>query len=229
MPLGSKENTTIYLSLSDGKICQRVNADTPDAIEYDRMKNGKPTGEKGYRREFTYIDDVKLVGLFLGKKSTKDGLSSWSEFSLKLYDGDTYYGLGVNPQSAAFNGLVGQLHGAFESEADLEQRMKIRSWKKTNKKGRVNTYLSVSIDGEDVPLKWVTEETKGDAPSLVWNEIKEEWNSDDLDTFIWKKAREVIALFPEDNQVGVNVKEVSGKLEEATAPPESSEEDDMPF
>lgn len=170
MALGSSSPKT-FLSVMDGKIVQKVEEGTPNAVE--RVNKN---GEKVYELKFSFVSGI-LTDIYVktGEYAGNE-IKSWI---LQLVDGDDHYQLDI-PYSGAWASTM--FNALLNPEVDFSRPLRFAPWQKSRPDGGKTKCLYVNQEGSQDSFQWVyTKENPGDCPPLKEVMLKGKKTYDDYD------------------------------------------------
>jgi len=181
MALREREDSMTYVGVYDGKLEVRVDKKTPGAIEREKTKAGKATGDVIHVKNYGSLEGtIKDI-----KKDVKEFPDGTKFSSLKIFIDDMGDKYVLNwpynsDLTTAFNSMVENI--------DLDSPLEFSVGKGKNKKGKEKTSLFLKQNGANIKWRYTREYQYADG-----EERKPEWEQvmrkGELE---WDNSKEII-------------------------------------
>jgi hypothetical protein len=235
MALREREDSMTYVGVYDGKLEVRVTKDTPNAIEREKTKKGKPTGEFIHVKTYGSLEG-KIKDIRKDMKELPDG-TKFSSLKILVDDiGDKYV------LNWPYNSDLTRAFYHMVEVIDLDTTVEFSVGKSKNKKGKEVTSLFIKQNGANLKWKYTREYpyAPGETvkPEWVEKEIKGEkvWDNTDEIRFFENILKEKVLpkLRTKAENVPVSQAPDDDDWIPSMPPPEPEEEivspeEDMPF
>jgi len=244
MALREKEEGMTYVGVYDGKLEVRVDKKTPGAIEREKTKKGKPTGESIHVKYYGSLEG-RIKDIKKDMKEMPDG-TKFSSLKILIDDMGDKYVLNWPYDSdltRAFYHMVENI--------DMKSTVEFSVGKSKNKKGKDVTSLFIKQNGANIKWKYTRDYQYGisEAKKPEWEQItvkgEEIWDNTKeirfFETILKEKILPVLRSKPEpapavdddfDPPSGEEyVNTAAGDFPSASDEPPAKEDDklDLPF
>ncbi len=191
MALREKEEAMTYVGVYDGQLEVRVDKKTPGAIEREKTKQGKPTGESIHVKYYRSLDG-RITDIKKDTKKMPDG----TEFtSLKIFIddiGDKYV------LNFPYDSDLTRIFYKIMENIDFSSTVEFSVSKSKNSKGKEVASLFLKQNGVNLKQKYTKDYqyAPGEAKKPDWKPMvykgKEVWDNTEEMQFFEKKLEEVV-------------------------------------